>query len=535
MSAKQKKLKDVKSIKKVKYLTFLSILSNLIKKNTKIILRSKSSSLIVIFGPLLIIGLVGAAFNTSSLYNIKIGTYSSDYNELTGSLVTALEDNQFKVEKIDNQETCVSKLKQGEIHVCAVFPANLTIGSEEDVKFFVDKTKMNLVWLIIDTISSKVSTKSSELSLQMTTVIIEALTDADKKISEKQTMLSGMVTDTQATSQELDLMNNKLNQLDLRFDDNEIGIDKIRGRLNSVVTSLNLSSEAFSSVFSSISEAANSTVKIEKRFNNMSGVVGSIVSDVNIVKQSVSDNLQDIQSMGSVLSSISEKISAIQIKEAGKIVTPIKTNIEPVVAETTHLSNLFPTLVVLVLMFIALLVSSTLVVREKTNSAYFRNLISPTSDGMFLFGDFLTNFLVLFIQIGLIFGVAAIFFKDAIYNVLGPTALAVVVIATTFIMFGLFVGQLFKTEETSALAAVTFGSVLLFFSGTLLPLETLPEALRRITDFNPFVLGEHILKQIMLFNNSLMSVWQHLLILLGYSIILCLLVYGTRRLSKTYL
>ena len=70
---------------------------------------------------------------------------------------------------------------------------------------------------------------------------------------------------------------------------------------------------------------------------------------------------------------------------------PIKTNIEPIVAEKTHLSNMFPTLVILIIMFIGLLLASTLVVREKTSASYFRNFITPTSDGMFMFGDYLTN------------------------------------------------------------------------------------------------------------------------------------------------
>jgi len=529
----RKKQAKQENVNKVKYFAFLSVLLSLIKKNSKLIVRSKSSSLIVILGPLLIIGLVGAAFNSSSLYDIKIGTYSPEYNELTGSIVTALEDSEYSVEKVNSEDSCINKLKQGDLHVCAVFPANFSIGSEDDIQFFVDKTRMNIVWLIIDTISTKISGKSSELSMEMTTVILDALTDADKKINDKKNVLVGMVTDAKATNDELTSVNTKFSQLDLEFDSDELGLGLIESRLNSALSGSN--STEFSGVYDAIGQVLNKSKNLERKFNNASFVVGGIVTDIGMIQQSVSDNVKDIETMNSVLGSISEKISSVQVREADKIVTPIGTNIEPVVAETTHLNNLFPTLVVLVLMFIALLVSSTLVVREKTNSAYFRNLITPTSDGMFLFGDFLTNFLILFVQVAVIFGVATIFFKDAIFGVLGAALLAVVIIATTFIMGGLFVGQLFKSEETSALAAVTVGSVLLFFSGTLLPLETLPIYLRRITDFNPFVLGEHVLKQIMLFGNGLGSVWQPLLILTGYSVVLCLLVYGTRRLSKAYL
>ena len=47
----------------------------IVKKDFKILIRSKLSALIILLGPLIIVSLIGMAFNNSSVNNIKIGTY----------------------------------------------------------------------------------------------------------------------------------------------------------------------------------------------------------------------------------------------------------------------------------------------------------------------------------------------------------------------------------------------------------------------------------------------------------------------------
>ena len=69
-------------------------LIEIIKKNFRLLIRSKSSALIVLLGPLLLILLISMAFNTSSLYDIKIGTYSGEYSELSNSIIEKLNQDE---------------------------------------------------------------------------------------------------------------------------------------------------------------------------------------------------------------------------------------------------------------------------------------------------------------------------------------------------------------------------------------------------------------------------------------------------------
>ena len=79
-------------------------LIQMIIKNFRLLIRSKTSALIILLGPLFIIFLIGAAFNSTGLHNVKIAVYSTDYNDLTNSLLDDLRDNEFIVDKVNSEQ-----------------------------------------------------------------------------------------------------------------------------------------------------------------------------------------------------------------------------------------------------------------------------------------------------------------------------------------------------------------------------------------------------------------------------------------------
>ena len=114
-------------------------LFEIIKKNFRLLIRSKTSALIVLVGPLVLMLLIGFAFNTSSIFDIKIGTYSSSYSELSNSIYDKLTDEQFRVLKLDSEERCIDAIKTGEVHVCTIYPADLNLQtSDKIISHFLD-------------------------------------------------------------------------------------------------------------------------------------------------------------------------------------------------------------------------------------------------------------------------------------------------------------------------------------------------------------------------------------------------------------
>ena len=508
---------------------FFPLLWMIIRKNLKLIQRSKSSSLIVLLGPLIIIALVGSAYNTSNIYDIRVGAYSEEYSELANTVLDSLGGQQFSLIKFETKEECLESLKVSETHVCIIIPPRLQIGDEEALDFHVDQSRVNIVWIVIDALSSKLESTSSEISLQLTSALLGTLRQSHDTIESTRSEFDVLNKKNQEVVDALSGVSGSITTANFNILE-AVDLGKISQKLDSVIDQNNLSSAPFDPVFATISNVKNKTEHLEESLQN---ITSGAVQGLEGVQSTLAVSTDTLSSLNTNLDTLQTTISSVTGQRAETVVNPLRTHITPVVVEKTHLSFLFPTLIVLVVMLISLLLSSSLIIREKTSPAFFRNFITPVNDSIFLLGHFFTNLLVLFLQLGIIFAVSSFFFKGRLVPVLGMVFFSLLLIVSLFILIGMLVGYLFKSEETSLLATISLASLFLFFSSTILPLETLPESLKRVANFNPFVISEGILKKIMLFQSSFDVISQALSILFVYILFISLALYGIQKFIKT--
>lgn len=468
---------------------------NIIFKNFRLLIRGKSSSLVVILGPLLLIFLVGMAFNTSSLYDLRLGVYTSSYSELTNSLVENLK-TEFLVTELDNQDECINGVKSGEFNVCAVIPPNLEVTTKESITFYVDYSRVNIVYNIIAVVSKQLTSKSTELSTQLTSDLLTRLDSAKVSLVEKKTDINSLASNNNRVMTDINSVKTNLDSLDLKdkytVDDNATAAEK------KLAVELNKVSDA-----------------VNRSLNLLYGMISVLTQ-----------NKDSISSVGNAVDTVITTVSGLSVDQASDIATPIKTKIEPLTTNESHINYLFPTLLVLVIMFISILLASTLLINEKATFAYFRNFITPTSSFKFLIGNFLTNWLIAIFEVLLIIVFSSIFLFKENFLVTGLLSLLILSVgAIVFILLGMIIGYTFRSSETANLAAISISSIFLFFSNTILPLETLPNYIRSIVVFNPFVIIESMLKKVILFNSSLADQGWNFLILVGYILIFGLIAY----------
>ncbi|MFH1211111.1 MAG: ABC transporter permease [archaeon] len=515
----------------------LSVLARLIamvKKDLKIVLRSKSSSLIIIFGPLLIVFLVGMAFNTSSLYDLRIATYSPSYSALTNSIISDLKDQQYNTITVDSEADCVEGVKLGTYHVCAVFPQNMEVSNEATnlIKFYVDESRMNLAFLISSTVSSKVSARAANISMGLTSDLLTTIETTKNELSEKKSVVSELITSSNDKSLKVKTVEENLNSIDLEYNLSDLNISAVDKAVLDVQNDLNLSETVFEDINKAINNLKEGVNNLIDKMNNVIQVRENSVNDLAVVREGIQSDVGKINNVKSSMESLVAGIEGIKVTKAETIVSPVKTDILTVTGKKTHLSYLFPTLVVLIIMFICILLASTITVREKVAKAYFRNFITPTNDIMFMIGGYLTNIFVVGLQLFVLFLAASYFFKGALFAVFGPLVLVLLIVSTVFILIGMFIGFMFKSEETSTLGAISVGSLLLFFSNAILPIETLPSYISGIAKYNPFVISESILKKILLFNSSLQLVSVQIYMLVCFVMIFFVLAFVARELTK---
>ncbi len=147
-------------------ITYTQIIKEMVKKNFILLVRSRSSALVILLGPFFIIFLIGAAFNTTSLHNIRIGIYAEEQSNILDQITTSLIDNEFTVTETETEEECVNLVKSGGTHLCMSLPGSITEESlAREIIFHIDYSKVNLVFTILNVITGEVEEISNDLSV----------------------------------------------------------------------------------------------------------------------------------------------------------------------------------------------------------------------------------------------------------------------------------------------------------------------------------------------------------------------------------
>ena len=540
----------------------LDKLISIIQKNFKVLIRSKSSALIIILGPLILITLVGLAFGNAEAYRLKIDVYTPTYNELTESLIASLEEN-YVVQKQETRQACIDDVKLGESNICILFPNNLQVSDQpavdvsvenegapassassnpRDITFHVDYSDINLVYNVIETISKKINLRSQALTETLTSDLLDRIGKTQSVIDERLATLTDLTNKTDLLNQQTATIQTQFQETNLEIvnDSNSlVGVqheidnlrlltyqslvdsDELIDSLNAEVNSLRGNKSRVEYYLDTAEEdIVQRTDQLKNTDARLKQVVGNLhlyLGDVNTkldrasglkentsvqfiqIKAELESNLALLQEMQSALPDVKQLTSTLQVTNASVIASPLTTRIVPVSKEKTHFNYLLPTLIVLVVMITGILLSSTLLVVEKRSKSYFRNMISPTPDTIFILGAYFTSILIILAQLFVFFFVAVLFFETGIFQSFGKLLFALVSIASLFIFVGVILGVLLKTEETTTLASISVASVLLFFSNTLIPLESMPNFFQTLTVYNPFVLSQDIIRESLLF------------------------------------
>src|SRR3989338_70375 len=185
-------------------------------------------------------------------------------------------------------------------------------------------------------------------------------------------------------------------------------------------------------------------------------------------------------------------------------------------------------------MFTSLLMTPTLILLDRNSPGNIRAYLTPVKDWAYVASHFITAFLLLLTQVIIILAIVSIFFaKDLLSNV--PKAfILLTLISALFVLIGMIIGYLFKSEETATLFAVSLGAAFLFVSDVIIPLESMPEVFAYIASFNPYVLGSSLIRRAMIFNSPLSAMMQDAAILFGYVFAFAFIATGVFLLTKRY-
>ena len=536
----------------------------LTKKNLKLLLRAKASALIVIFAPLLIILILGLSYNTSGPFGLRIGVYSTSFTEDVNSFMASLQEQEFKIVKYEaSLNECVEDIKLGFVHTCINVPESLKVdgNTAKEITFYVDPSKINLVYMIQETLKTKFNFKAQQISQEITANILTKLSATKTTLGEKSSLLSSAKEKGLSASTSTESVRATLASLDLALPVNiyNVSVSNTTARITTAsskieeaitkVSATNLTATEKAAI-RALLEDANTKLTSASNNTNDSGstslttIISSLETDLNSAKTKLStasstisttsaslvtataglqESVASLDTVLVALNDVQSNLNSITVTDPATIASPLVTKIEKVSPDSTYLNYLFPALLVLVVMFTSLLLGTTLVLMEKNSPAFLRNFFLPLHKVTFIASTYLTTLVLILVQIVIILGVSLFFLHDSLTAI--PTIFLILLLAASvFTFLGMGIGYLFTSEETGVLASISLGSILLFLSGVILPLESVSPWLRDLTFFNPYVIAEKLIREVFIFNSPLSMMWVDLLTLLGYVVVLFLLI-----------
>jgi len=487
-------------------------LSEIVYKNLKMLGRSKLSTLAIILVPFLIILFAGFAFNSSGLTGVKIGVYSDSYSNLTEDLLIDFESQDFTIIKFDSQEECNGSVQNSQTQICIIFPQDLSeAGSVEEVVFYVDHSRINVAHTLIHSIESRISLKASDLGISLAQSLIESLESAKDSLPEQ-------ISKLDISKENLGVIGEKtIHNISLE------DIEDASGYLNSAKGLTNNSQ---------IKTYIQDTIYILENLTTSNTLVVGNLEEINTQSENTILLLQEVSYK---LDLLIANIGNSNVVGAEAIVSPIKTKIQSVNSNTNNRDYMLPTIISLIVLFGGILLSSTFILKERKSKAYFRNFITPTNDFVFLLGNYLTCLIILVVQFALVFIGIRYILNISLVGMLGQISLILFIALSAFIFIGMFIGYLFKSEETIIFSSVLVAVLMMFFSNAILPIETISSSFKNIALFNPLVVCDMALKKIILFNFNYGSIANELYILGAFFLGFAILSYIGRKITKRML
>jgi ABC-2 type transport system permease protein len=277
--------------------------------------------------------------------------------------------------------------------------------------------------------------------------------------------------------------------------------------------------ENLSTVEKSLSQTSD---ELRNASNTKEGAESEIVG----LSLRISDTENMLNNLSSGFSQIRENLRDINVIDPEKVISPVKTEVKPTLQDKRYIFYLFPSLLVLVIMFMGLLLSSAFVLNERASRAYHRNLIAPIGDKIMLAGELIFMLLIILLQTIVVLLIGSLFYNIPFFSNALTILPVCLVLSFVFILMGFIIGYIFNSAETGAIASISMSCILFLFSTSILPLEKMSVQLSKIAQFNPFIIGEGILKRVIFFGADISTVGGNIWILLIFVMaLLPILIY----------
>lgn len=190
-----------------------------------------------------------------------------------------------------------------------------------------------------------------------------------------------------------------------------------------------------------------------------------------------------------------------------------------------------PGIIGVLIMQIALILTSTAVVRERENNTLEQIIASPITRTQFITGKIVPYVMIAFVDFYLILCLGWVLFEIPEPSSHLLLLLLAVIYVTGLIAMGLAISTVSQTQQQAIFLSIFILIPSILLSGFIFPLEAMPPYIRPIAYILPFTYFVEIIRGLLLKSNSFVELWVDYLALSGFALLF--IVISVRRLEKT--
>jgi ABC-type multidrug transport system permease subunit len=268
-------------------------------------------------------------------------------------------------------------------------------------------------------------------------------------------------------------------------------IDAALFRLSELVDS---SSEQNQEMRRDIQEVRDNLLFLEQKTEN-------ITQSIEELDRSMDQFLSDIIRVTDELNQTIMVLDTYTQKDPSTILRPVKVDARPVFKDKLEIFYRLPALMSILLLFITLFISSSLIVNERRGGTMARIFLSPLSMFFYVFEKMAYLLLLCLLAVlsmllaSLVFGV----FITVNLNLF----LVFIVASLVYISIGVLIGSVSKSENTSLLTCLVIGFPLMFLSGAFSPPEMMDKFMRIAAQYLPLSLNVSLLENITIYHTGI--------------------------------
>lgn len=190
-----------------------------------------------------------------------------------------------------------------------------------------------------------------------------------------------------------------------------------------------------------------------------------------------------------------------------------------------------PGIIGVLIMQIALILTSTAVVRERENNTLEQIIASPITRTQFIIGKTVPYVIIAFVDFYLILVLGWSLFEIPIPSSQFLLLLLAVIYVTGLIAMGLAISTVSQTQQQAIFLSIFILIPSILLSGFIFPLEAMPSYIRPISYILPFTYFVEIIRGLLLKANSFIELWVDYIALAGFALLF--IIVSIRRLEKT--